>query len=42
MATNRPVLLNPALLKTRRLVHKIEIPLPNENGKVDILKNLNL
>ena len=38
MATNRPALFNPALLRTGILDHKIEIPLPNENGRVGILK----
>jgi 26S proteasome regulatory subunit T4 len=38
MATNRPDTLDPALLRTGRLDRKIEIPLPNEANRVDILK----
>ena len=38
MATNRPDVLDPALLRPGRLDGKIEIPLPNESGRVDILK----
>merc|ERR1719440_783015 len=38
MATNRPDILDPALLRPGRLDRKIEIPLPNEQGRVDILK----
>jgi len=38
MATNRPDILDPALLRPGRLDRKIEIPLPNESGRVDILK----
>ena len=38
MATNRPDTLDPALLRPGRLDRKIEIPLPNETGRVDILK----
>ena len=38
MATNRPDVLDPALLRPGRLDRKIEIPLPNESGRVDILK----
>merc|ERR1712159_364609 len=38
MATNRPDVLDPALLRPGRLDRKVEIPLPNEQGRVDILK----
>eukprot|EP01067_Filipodium_phascolosomae_P004685 Filipodium_phascolosomae@DN279_c0_g1_i1.p1 len=38
MATNRPDVLDPALLRPGRLDRKIEIPLPNEQARVDILK----
>ena len=38
MATNRPDVLDPALLRPGRLDRKIEIPLPNESSRVDILK----
>ena len=38
MVTNRPDGLDPAILRPGKLDRKIEIPLPNENGKVDILK----
>jgi 26S proteasome regulatory subunit T4 len=38
MATNRPDTLDPALLRPGRLDRKIEIPLPNESGRTDILK----
>lgn len=38
MATNRPDVLDPALLRPGRLDRKIEIPLPNEANRVDILK----
>lgn len=38
MATNRPDVLDPALLRPGRLDRKIEIPLPNETARVDILK----
>ena len=38
MATNRPDVLDPALLRPGRLDRKIEISLPNESARVDILK----
>merc|ERR1712000_276590 len=38
MATNRPDVLDPALLRPGRLDRKIEIPLPNEAARIDILK----
>jgi len=38
MATNRPDVLDPALLRPGRLDRKIEIPLPNEAARVDVLK----
>jgi len=38
MATNRPDVLDPALMRPGRLDRKIEIPLPNEGARVDILK----
>ncbi|MDP2434992.1 MAG: 26S protease regulatory subunit [archaeon] len=37
MATNRPDVLDPALLRPGRLDRKIEIPLPNEQGRLDVL-----
>ena len=33
-----PDVLDPALLRPGRLDRKIEIPLPNEQGRMDILK----
>lgn len=38
MATNRPDTLDPALLRPGRLDRKIEIPLPNEMQRLEILK----
>jgi 26S proteasome regulatory subunit T4 len=38
MATNRPDVLDPALLRPGRLDRKIEIPLPNEASRSEILK----
>jgi 26S proteasome regulatory subunit T4 len=38
MATNRPDTLDPALLRPGRLDRKVEIPLPNESGRYDIIK----
>ncbi|CAM9616634.1 unnamed protein product [Ectocarpus sp. 12 AP-2014] len=38
MATNRPDILDPALLRPGRLDRKIEIPLPNETSRMDIIK----
>lgn len=38
MATNRPDILDPALLRPGRLDRKVEIGLPNEPGRLDILK----
>ncbi|PAA72723.1 hypothetical protein BOX15_Mlig006274g4 [Macrostomum lignano] len=38
MATNRPDTLDPALLRPGRLDRKVEIQLPNELGRLDILK----
>jgi 26S proteasome regulatory subunit T4 len=38
MATNRPDVLDPALLRPGRLDRKIEIPLPNEQARVEIMK----
>lgn len=37
MATNRRDILDPALLRPGRLDRKLEIPLPNENGRREIL-----
>uniref|UniRef100_A0A7S2V015 AAA+ ATPase domain-containing protein n=1 Tax=Fibrocapsa japonica TaxID=94617 RepID=A0A7S2V015_9STRA len=38
MATNRPDILDPALLRPGRLDRKIEIPTPNEAARLDILR----
>lgn len=38
MATNRPDILDSALLRPGRLDRKIEIPLPNDASRMDILK----
>ncbi|KNC76379.1 hypothetical protein SARC_11121, partial [Sphaeroforma arctica JP610] len=38
MATNRPDTLDPALLRPGRLDRKVEIKLPNEQARLDILK----
>lgn len=38
MATNRPDVLDPALLRPGRLDRKVEIALPNEQGRLEILK----
>lgn len=38
MATNRPDVLDPALLRPGRLDRKIEIPLPNEHSREEILR----
>ncbi|KAH8395886.1 hypothetical protein KR215_009343 [Drosophila sulfurigaster] len=38
MATNRPDTLDPALMRPGRLDRKLEIPLPNEIARLEILK----
>ncbi|EDR21512.1 26S protease regulatory subunit S10B, putative [Entamoeba dispar SAW760] len=38
MATNRPDVLDPALMRPGRLDRKIEISLPNDQGRIEILK----
>ncbi len=38
MATNRPDILDPALMRPGRIDRKVEIPLPNEAARQDILK----
>jgi 26S proteasome regulatory subunit T4 len=37
-ATNRPDVLDPALMRPGRLDRKIEIPLPNEQARMEIIK----
>ena len=37
-ATNRPDILDPALLRSGRLDRKVELPPPNEEARVRILK----
>ena len=37
-ATNRPDVLDPALMRSGRLDRKIEFLLPNENSRIQILK----
>jgi 26S proteasome regulatory subunit T5 len=37
-ATNRPDVLDPALMRSGRLDRKIEFPLPNEDARVQILR----
>lgn len=37
-ATNRPDILDPALLRPGRFDRFIEVPIPNEDGRVEILK----
>ena len=36
-ATNRPDVLDPALMRSGRLDRKIEFPLPNEDARIEIL-----
>ncbi|GIQ88498.1 26S proteasome subunit P45, partial [Kipferlia bialata] len=38
MATNRPDILDPALLRPGRLDRKVEIGLPNEQGRFEVMK----
>ena len=38
MATNRPDVLDPAFMRPGRLDRKVEITLPNEQGRVEVLK----
>ena len=38
MATNRPDTLDPALLRPGRIDRKVEIPLPNESSRYEIIK----
>ena len=37
-ATNRPDTLDPALMRSGRLDRKIELPMPNEEARLEILK----
>ena len=37
-ATNRPDVLDPALMRSGRLDRKIEFPLPNEDARVEIMQ----
>jgi 26S proteasome regulatory subunit T5 len=37
-ATNRPAVLDPALLRSGRLDRKVELPLPNEEARVNIMQ----
>lgn len=37
-ATNRPDVLDPALMRSGRLDRKIEFPVPTEDARVQILK----
>lgn len=37
-ATNRPDILDPALLRSGRLDRKIELPLPNEEARARIMQ----
>lgn len=37
-ATNRPDILDPALLRSGRLDRKVEMPLPDEEGRANILR----
>merc|ERR1711975_199114 len=38
MATNRPDILDPALMRPGRLDRKVEIPLPNAQSRLDIMR----
>jgi 26S proteasome regulatory subunit T4 len=42
MATNQPDTLDLALLHSGHLDHKIEVPLPNEQAHLDLLKIMKL
>ena len=37
-ATNRPDILDPALLRSGRLDRKVEFPLPDEEGRANIMR----